>query len=124
MGMTNTEKQSAWRARKQAMGLVHFQAWVTPEQAPAIRELLAGKVTSNRQTPEVIYNQPVPGKGKRRRKLENPVSEKNAQIIEAHRAEILARREAGEKPTETAEWLQQFGFVGTGATLNGFMPWR
>lgn len=44
-------------------------------------------------------------------------------IVEAHRAEIDAMRASGKKPSEISAWLKQFGFTGTGATLNGILPW-
>lgn len=44
-------------------------------------------------------------------------------IVLAHRAEIEAMRVSGKKPSEIAAWLNQFGFEGTGATLNGVLPW-
>ena len=45
-------------------------------------------------------------------------------IVQERRSEIEALRQNGKKSNEIAEWLTQFGFVGTGATLNGFLPWR
>ena len=47
-----------------------------------------------------------------------------AAIVASHRSEIDAMREGGKKPSEIAAWLNQFGFAGTGATLNGILPWR
>ena len=46
-----------------------------------------------------------------------------AVIVDSRRAEIEAMRLDGKKPSEIATWLQQFGFEGTGATLNGLLPW-
>lgn len=47
-----------------------------------------------------------------------------AAIVEARRAEIDTMRANGTKPSEIAAWLRQFGFEGTGATLNGILPWQ
>lgn len=52
-----------------------------------------------------------------RKKPENP----NLGIVRERHAEILQRLAAGEKPTALAVWLGQFGFVGSGATLNGLL---
>ena len=49
------------------------------------------------------------------------MKEKNREIFEARQAEIRARLAAGEKPTQIAGWLNTLGFVGTGATVNGFL---
>lgn len=46
-----------------------------------------------------------------------------AVIVDSRRAEIEAMRWAGKKSSEIAIWLRQFGFEGTGATLNGLLPW-
>jgi len=48
----------------------------------------------------------------------------NVVIVMAHRQEIDALRAQGKKPGHIAEWLVQFGFTGTGTTLNGILPWR
>ena len=85
-----------------------FQAWVTQAQAERIRAVLGA----------VTYPAPAPSRRKRR-KLD-PVQEKNREIFEARQAEIRARLAAGEKPTQIAGWLHTLGFVGTGATVNGF----
>lgn len=45
-------------------------------------------------------------------------------IVAAHRHEIDAFRASGTKPSDIATWLRQFGFDGSGATLNGILPWR
>jgi hypothetical protein len=37
----NAEKQHRYRQRLRARGLVHVQGWVTPEQAEAIRRIMA-----------------------------------------------------------------------------------
>lgn len=81
MVMSNTEKQAAWRKHRQADGLVHFQAWVTIEQAAVIRALLAGTVTSN-QPAKVTYNHSPPAtvtRNRKRRKLD-PAAEKNGYL--------------------------------------------
>ncbi|MDS4059930.1 MAG: hypothetical protein RKP73_15380 [Candidatus Contendobacter sp.] len=41
MAYSNAEKQRRHRQRLKARGLVHVQAWVTPEQAEAIRRIMA-----------------------------------------------------------------------------------
>jgi len=37
----NADKQRRYRQRLSARGLVHVQGWVTPQQAEAIRRILA-----------------------------------------------------------------------------------
>ena len=37
----NADKQRRYRQRLKARGLVHVQGWVTPQQAEAIRRILA-----------------------------------------------------------------------------------
>ncbi len=41
MASRNADKQRRYRQRLSARGLVHVQGWVTPEQAEAIRRILA-----------------------------------------------------------------------------------
>ncbi len=41
MTSRNAEKQRRYRRRLQERGLVHVQGWVTPEQAEAIRRIMA-----------------------------------------------------------------------------------
>ena len=41
MASRNAEKQRRYRQRLSARGLMHVQGWVTPEQAEAIRRILA-----------------------------------------------------------------------------------
>ena len=41
MAYSNAEKQRRYRQRLSARGRVHVQGWVTPEQAEAIRRILA-----------------------------------------------------------------------------------
>jgi hypothetical protein len=41
MAYSNADKQQRYRQRLRARGLVHVQGWVTPEQAEAIRRILA-----------------------------------------------------------------------------------
>jgi hypothetical protein len=41
MACSNAEKQHRYRQRLRARGLVHVQGWVTPEQAEAIRRIMA-----------------------------------------------------------------------------------
>ncbi len=57
----------------------------------------------------------------RKRRRCDLVKEKNREIFEARQAEIPARLAAGDKPTQIAGWLNSLGFVGTGATVNGFL---
>lgn len=54
-------------------------------------------------------------------KVSDARREKNAPIFEEHLAEITARLDAGEKPSEVAAWLNTMGFEGNGATLNGLL---
>lgn len=51
----------------------------------------------------------------------DPVQKKNREIFEMHQADIRARLAAGEKATQIAGWLNTVGFVGTDATVNGFL---
>ncbi len=41
MAYSNADKQRRYRQRLSARGLVHVQGWVTPEQAEAIRRIMA-----------------------------------------------------------------------------------
>ncbi len=41
MASRNADKQRRYRQRLSARGLVHVQVWVTPEQAEAIRRIMA-----------------------------------------------------------------------------------
>jgi hypothetical protein len=41
MASRHADRQRRYRQRLRAQGLVHVQAWVTPEQAEAIRRILA-----------------------------------------------------------------------------------
>jgi len=43
MAYSNAEKQRRYRQRLQERGLVHVQGWVTPAQAEAIRQIMAGR---------------------------------------------------------------------------------
>lgn len=52
-----------------------------------------------------------------RKKREDP----NQAVVDTYRVQIQEMRSAGSKPSKIAEWLQQFGFSGTGATLNGYL---
>ena len=108
MALSAAERQAKRRAKLKTKGKVLFQAWVTQAQAERIRALLG----------DVTYHAPAPSRRKRR-KLD-PVQEKNREIFEARQAEIRARLATGEKPTQIAGWLNTLGFVGTGATVNGF----
>lgn len=119
MVLTNAEKQARYRARKRAEGMTKLPAYATPEQAAQIRAYLRGGVLPVTRNGTVTYHAPAPSRRKRR-KLD-PVQEKNRQIFDAHRAEIRRRLSAGKKPSAIAAWLNTLGFVGTGATLNGFL---
>ena len=41
MASRNADKQRRYRQRLKARGLVHVQGWVTPQQAEAIRQIIA-----------------------------------------------------------------------------------
>ena len=43
-------KQRCQRQRLKARGLVHVQGWVTPAQAEAIRQIMAGRGGAGRRT--------------------------------------------------------------------------
>jgi hypothetical protein len=45
MASSNAEKQRRHRQRLKERGLVQVQGWVTPEQAEAIRRIMAGQAT-------------------------------------------------------------------------------
>jgi hypothetical protein len=108
MPLSAAERQAKRRAKLKTKGKVLFQAWVTQAQAERLRALLS----------DVTYHPPAPSRRKRRKV--DPVQEKNRGIFEARQAEIRARLATGEKPTQIARWLNTLGFVGTGATVNGF----
>ena len=44
MAYSNVEKQQRYRQRLREQGLVQVQGWVTPEQAAAIRRIMAARV--------------------------------------------------------------------------------
>ncbi|MDQ3565043.1 MAG: hypothetical protein M3436_13185 [Pseudomonadota bacterium] len=110
MALSAAERQANRRAKLRGLGNVLVHVWVTPKHAERIKALLDGDVT---------HHAPAPSRRKRR-KLD-PVQEKNREIFEARQVEIRARIKAGEKPSAIAAWLNTLGFVGTGATLNGFL---
>ncbi len=122
MPLTNAEKQAALRARRTRAGLVLFQAWVTPEQAARLKAVISNPTMP---PPDPVGLDPMSlpvVKPSRRRRKPDPVAENNRNLILQHKEAIMARLRAGEKPTQIAQWLQTQGFVGTGATFNGF--WR
>jgi hypothetical protein len=43
MASRHADRQRRYRQRLSARGLVHVQGWVTPEQAEAIRRIMAGR---------------------------------------------------------------------------------
>jgi len=96
----------------------------------AIKFFLAGgelwpKDPPVRKDPLSVTTAPPPTKARRKKKQPaDPVREANERIVSAHRASVLRRRGEGQKPTEIAVWLNGFGFAGTGATLNGLVPWN
>lgn len=95
------ERQKELKERRRQAGLLQRTYWVTPEEELAIQALLdSDKMAAKR----------------RRRRNENIVSE--------HKKEVRKRLSAGEKPSAIATWLkEQHGFEGTGATLNGILPY-
>ena len=110
MAFSAAERQAKRRAKLKTKGKVLFQAWVTKAQATRIRVMLAS----------VTYHAPPPAPSRRKRRKPDPVQEKNREVFEARQAEIRSRLAAGEKPNQIAAWLNTFGFIGTGATVNGF----
>lgn len=109
MPLSAAERQAKRRAKLKAKGRVLIHQWVTRAEAERIKALLGGAAA---------YHAPAPPRRKRR-KLD-PVAESNRKIFEARQAEIRERLATGEKPTQIALWLNTLGFVGTGATVNGF----
>jgi hypothetical protein len=60
----NAEKQHRYRQRLRTRGLVHVQGWVTPEQAEAIRRIMAERAgvaregsQSRQREPEICFSQ-------------------------------------------------------------------
>jgi hypothetical protein len=41
MAYSNADQQQRYRQRLRAQGLMHVQGWVTPDQAEAIRRIMA-----------------------------------------------------------------------------------
>lgn len=123
MTLSAAERQARRRENLKAKGKVFFQAWVTTVQAEQIKALLDGTgVTYHAPAQPVTYHVPKSPRRKRRRPID-PVQEKNRELFETHQAEIRRQLAAGAKPSRLVAWLNNFGFVGTGATLNGFLKY-
>lgn len=121
MALSVAERQARRREKLKAKGKTLFQAWVTPAQAARIRALLEGAgVTYHAPAQPVTYHAPAPPRRKRRRPID-PVREQNRALFEAHEIEIRRRLASGQKPSRIVAWLNDLGFIGTGATLNGFL---
>lgn len=86
------------------------------------------EVTSERDRLVDMLDRVVPKKNRRRRRTKEIARSeayrtrkaKNNTIFEAFHDEIVERLEAGEKPSQVAQWLNTKGFEGNGATLNTF----
>ena len=62
MAYSNVEKQQRYRQRLREQGLVQVQGWVTPEQAAAIRRIMAERAgglheLQRRREPETGFSQ-------------------------------------------------------------------
>lgn len=93
--------------------------WIDPAQQAAITAYLAGTQKLLVTTPRPKVDRP--RKIQKKRGLCEAWQLKNDAVWEAHRTEITQRYVAGQKPTEIAAWLNALGFVGSGATLNGYI---
>ena len=120
---TNAERQAAFKAKMRRAGKKQIAIWVDPAQEAAIAAFLAGTdplpVISS---PSRSLRLPAsPGKARKKRDTREAWRIRNDELWEAHQAEIRTRREAGQKPSEIAAWLNTLGFTGSGATLNGYL---
>ena len=116
---TNTERQATFKAKMRQAGKKQITVWVDPAQQTAITAYLAGTEKLLVTTPPPKIDPP--RKIKKKRDLREAWQIKNDEVWEAHRTEITQRYVAGQKPTEIAAWLHALGFVGSGATLNGYI---
>ena len=121
MPLTNAEKQARHRERLRKNGLVLFHAWVSPEQARTFHQILEPQLHVT--IPPAGQLQVTSARSKKKSRRLDPVRESNKIIVNQHFEEIATRRRQGEGPTAIAGWLsEEYGFKGTGATLNGFLP--
>ena len=116
---TNAQRQAAFKAKMRQAGKKQITIWVDPAQQAAITALLAGMEKLLVTMPQPIVD--LPRKIKKKRDLREAWQIKNDEVWEAYRTEITQRYVAGQKPTEIAAWLNTLGFVGSGATLNGYI---
>ncbi|MBA2659187.1 MAG: hypothetical protein H0U72_06485 [Nitrosospira sp.] len=116
---TNAERQAAFKAKMRQAGKKQITIWVDPAQQAAITALLAGieKLLVTMPRPKVDP----PRKLKKKRDTREVWQIKNDAVWEAHRTEITQQYAAGHKPSVIAAWLNTLGFVGSGATLNGYI---
>jgi hypothetical protein len=122
MGLSNAQKQAVHRARLRARGLTQIQAWVTPDQARAIRAILAGEAIA---APMPITRTP----RRKKKKLTAAeserlqVTERNRAILTQYRADI-ERMEAERLPrSQICRWLEERGadFGGKAIELNSML---
>ncbi len=116
---TNAQRQAAFKEKMRQAGKKQITIWVDPEQQAVITALLAGmeKLLVTTLRPKID----LPRKIKKKRDTREVWQIKNDAVWEAHRTEITQRYAAGHKPSVIAAWLNTLGFVGSGATLNGYI---
>lgn len=120
---TNAQRQAAFKSKMRQAGKKQTAIWVDPEQEAAITAFLGGKgllpVTPAPSRP--IRLPASPGRARKKRDNREAWQIRNDALWEAYQTEIRARREAGQKPSEIAAWLNTLGFTGSGGTLNGYL---
>lgn len=119
---TNAERQAAFKAKMRQAGKKQIAIWVDPAQEAAIAAFLVGKDSLPVTPPPRLVHLPAsPGRARKKRDTREAWRIRNDELWEAHQTEIRTRREAGQKPSEIAGWLNTLGFTGSGATLNGYL---
>ena len=116
---TNTERQATFKAKMRQAGKKQITVWIDPAQQAAITAYLAG-------TEKLLVTMPQPGidhprKIRKKRDQREAWQIRNDEVWEAYRTEVTQRYATGQKPSAIAAWLNTLGFVGSGATLNGYI---
>ncbi|MEP7371200.1 MAG: hypothetical protein ABI659_03130 [Nitrosospira sp.] len=116
---TNAQRQATFKAKMRQAGKKQIAIWVDPAQQAAITAFLAGTGELPVTAPplRVIH----PPRIRKKRDTREAWQIKNDTVWGAHRTEITRRYAAGQKPSQIAAWLNALGFVGSGATLNGYI---